>query len=265
MRRSLESLLDLVAAHGVLLARRGPEVNRGRVPPDARAPAPDALCRGAMVPGPGFEETVARIRAALATRRARPLDVPGYRPAAVLVPLLDRAAGPTVLFTRRTEHVPHHKGEVSFPGGAREPGEDAVAAALREADEEVGLAPESAEVLGVLDDVPSVYGYVVTPIVAAVRAPPDAFRASEFEVVEPFEVPLASLLDPALRRASLWDPSRVAPGLPASAFAAGLPFEDVDAATGHFRVWSFHADPERVVWGLSARVLVDLLDRAFKG
>src|SRR5512138_2038551 len=135
-----------------------------------------------------FAEVVAAIRRAIAARPPVPLDVPGFRPAAVLVALLDRPAGPTLLFTRRTEHVPSHKGEISFPGGAREPGEDARAAALREAEEEVGLAPALAEPLGTLDDVPSIARYVVTPVVAAVRAPPAAFRPAEFEVLEPFEL-----------------------------------------------------------------------------
>src|SRR5512145_2592599 len=130
-----------------------------------------------------FDDAVLRIRAALAERPPVPLEVPSFRPAAVLVPVLDRPLGPTLLFTRRTESVPAHKGEISFPGGAREPGEDAVRAALREAEEEVGLPPALVEPLGALDDVPSIARYVVTPVVAAVRAPPSAFRAAEFEVL----------------------------------------------------------------------------------
>src|SRR6266545_4274657 len=150
-----------------------------------------------------FEETVDRVRRALAERPAAALEVPGFRPAAVLVPLLDRPTGPTLLFTRRTDRVPSHKGEISFPGGAREPGEDAVRAALREADEEVGLPTEAVEPLGALDDVPSIARFVVTPVVAAIRAPPARFRTAEFEVHEPFELPLASLRDPAQRTSSL--------------------------------------------------------------
>ncbi len=220
----------------------------------------------AMVPAT-FEEAVDRIRAALAARPPVSLEVPGFRPAAVLVALLDRPAGPTVLFTRRTERVPSHKGEISFPGGAREPGEDAVRAALREAEEEVGLPPAAVEPLGALDDVPSVARFVVTPVVAAVRAPPGVFRPAEFEVHEPFELPLAALGEPTQRRNSLFDPALLPPELSVAAAqaraASRIPFEDVDPGTGHWRIWSFHADPDRVVWGLTARVLVDLLDRAF--
>jgi 8-oxo-dGTP pyrophosphatase MutT (NUDIX family) len=208
------------------------------------------------VNAPPFEEAVLRIRAALAERPPSPLDVAGFRPAAVLVPLLDRAGGPTLLFTRRTESVPSHKGEISFPGGAREPGEDAVRAALREAEEEVGLPPALAEPLGTLDDVPSIARYVVTPVVAAV-----------FEVLEPFELPLSALLEPGQRRASLFDPALLPPELPLALLRAhtSARFEEVDPATGHWKVWSFHADPARVVWGLTARIVADLLDRAFRG
>jgi 8-oxo-dGTP pyrophosphatase MutT (NUDIX family) len=210
-----------------------------------------------------FDEALARTRAALAARPPRALSVPGFRPAAVLVPLLARPGGPTLLFTRRTEKVPHHKGEISFPGGGREAGEEAVAAALREAEEEVGLDPAQVEVQGTLDDVPSIARYVVTPIVAAVRDPPRAFRPAAFEVLEPFELPLARLLDPALRQATLWDPARLPPEA-AAAVASTIEFEEVDPATGYWRVWSFHADAERVVWGLTARILADLVDRAFR-
>lgn len=215
-----------------------------------------------------FGELVERVRRALAARPPVPLEVPGFRPAAVLVALLDRPAGPTLLFTRRTERVPSHKGEISFPGGAREPGEDAVRAALREADEEVGLPPPAAEPLGALDDLPSVAGFVVTPVVAAVRAPPAVFSAAEFEVHEPFELPLAALREPSQRRSTLFDPAGLSPALAAMVDRAraaprAVPFEDVDPGTGLWRMWSFHADPDRVVWGLTARVLADLLDRAF--
>lgn len=218
-----------------------------------------------MAPPLEFDEAVRRVREALASRPAWPLDIPSFRPAAVLVPILSRPPGPTVLFTRRTQTVPHHKGEISFPGGAREPGEDAAAAALREAEEEVGLVRSRAEVLGALDDVPSIARYVVTPIVAAVRDPPDAFQPQVFEVSEPFEIPLAALLDPEIRRASYWHPGKLPKEVQAARAAARVAFEDEDPATGLWRVWSFHADADRVVWGLTARVLVDLLDRAFRG
>jgi 8-oxo-dGTP pyrophosphatase MutT (NUDIX family) len=215
------------------------------------------------MPGPTFEEAVARIQTALSARAPRALAVPGFRRAAVLAAVLSRPEGPTLLFTRRAATLPHHRGEISLPGGGLAPGEDPVAGALREAREEVGLDPAGAEVLGTQDDVPSIAGFVVTPVVAAVRVPPAAFRADPAEVDEAFELPLARLLDPALRRATLWDPASLPAEVSARLAEARLPLEDVDAETGHWRVWSFHADETRVVWGLTARVLVDLVERAF--
>jgi 8-oxo-dGTP pyrophosphatase MutT (NUDIX family) len=217
------------------------------------------------VPRPplAFDAALARILAALAHRPPRPLAIPGFRPAAVLVPVLDRPSGPSLLFTRRTDTVPHHKGEISFPGGGIEAGEDAARGALREAEEEVGLTPTGVEVVGLLDDVPSIARYVVTPVVAAVRAPPETFRAEAREVSEAFEVPLERLLDPAIRRASLWDPARLPPAAAEAVLASRARFEDVDPATGHWRVWSFEAGGGRTVWGLTARILADLVDRAF--
>ncbi|HUL61070.1 MAG TPA: CoA pyrophosphatase [Anaeromyxobacteraceae bacterium] len=212
----------------------------------------------------GFEEARARFRAA-AARPRRPLDAPGFRPAAVLVPLLRRPAGPTLLFTLRTETVPHHKGEISFPGGGRAPGEEAVAAALREAEEEVGLAPAAVEVLGALDDLPSIWGYVVTPVVAAIFDPPARFEAQAGEVVEPFEIPLARLLAPGVRRSEWWEAARLPEAIREKLLASRVAFDELDPATGRYRVWFFHAGegPERIVWGLTGRILAHLLDAAF--
>jgi 8-oxo-dGTP pyrophosphatase MutT (NUDIX family) len=134
---------------------------------------------------------------------------------------------------------------------------------MREAEEEVGLPPSGVEVLGRLDDFVSVARFVVTPVVAAVRGPPAVFAPAPGEVEEPFELPLRLLLDPDRRRASLWDPSRLPPEVVEVVREARLPFEEVDPVTGSWRIWSFHADPERVVWGLTARILKELLDRAF--
>jgi 8-oxo-dGTP pyrophosphatase MutT (NUDIX family) len=216
-------------------------------------------------PAPAFDEALARARAALEARPPRRLDIPAFRRAAVLVPLLDRREGPTLLFTRRTETVPHHKGEISFPGGGLEEGEDAVRAALREAEEEIGLVPGRVSVVGLLDDVPSPASYVVTPVLAAVRDPPETFRPAAFEVSEPFEVPLARLLDPTVRSTSLWDPARLPPALAAALLASRLALEEVDPRTGHWRMWAFDAGPGRTVWGLTARILADLVDRALVG
>jgi 8-oxo-dGTP pyrophosphatase MutT (NUDIX family) len=181
----------------------------------------------------------------------------------VLVPLLARPGGPALLFTRRADTLPHHRGEISFPGGRLEAGETAEGAALRETAEEVGLSPAAAATLGRLDDYPSIARYVVTPVVAAVPAPPAAWSPQRGEVDEVFEVPLARLLAQDVRRVSLWDPAHLPERVAAVLAETAVPFEDLDPATGHWRVHSFHADPARVVWGLTARILAGLLDRAF--
>jgi len=212
---------------------------------------------------PSFAEARDRVRAALSARPPRGLRVDGFRPAAVLVPLLRRPEGPTLLFTRRTDRVPTHKREISFPGGGAEEGEEATAAALREAQEEVGLDPASVEVLGLLDDLPSVSFYVVTPVVAAVAEPPRAFRPQAFEVLEPFEVPLSRLLDPDRRSFRLWDPESGPDALRSAVRLTRLAFEELDAVTGHHKIWSFDGGPDREIWGLTAHILKVLLDRTF--
>lgn len=119
------------------------------------------------------------------------------RPAAVLVPVVERDNGLTVLFTRRTAHLNDHAGQISFPGGRTEPGDASAAeTALREAAEEIGLAASRVEVLGELHQYVTVTGYRVTPVVGLVTPPLD-LRPDEFEVAEVFEVPLEFLIDPA--------------------------------------------------------------------
>lgn len=127
----------------------------------------------------------------------RPAEEASLRPAAVLVPLVQRPAGLTVLLTQRTDHLNNHAGQVSFPGGRLEdddPGPEACA--LRETEEETGLSPDRVEILGRLDDYVTVTGFRVVPVVALVTSP-FTLTPDPFEVAEVFEVPLAFLLDPA--------------------------------------------------------------------
>jgi 8-oxo-dGTP pyrophosphatase MutT (NUDIX family) len=118
-------------------------------------------------------------------------------PAAVLVPLINREDGLTVLFTERSGDLPDHPGQISFPGGRVEPGDaDTGIAALREAEEEVGLKRERVTLLGRLEPYETVTGYRVTPVVGWVE-PPFEIKADPVEVADVFEVPLAFLLEPA--------------------------------------------------------------------
>ncbi len=118
-------------------------------------------------------------------------------PAAVLVPLVNQPQGVTVLLTQRTVHLHDHAGQISFPGGrVDEADADRVATALREAAEEIGIAPTAVEVIGSLPewDIPT--GFRVTPVVGWIE-PPLQLSPDSFEVADVFEVPLAFFLDPA--------------------------------------------------------------------
>ncbi len=209
-----------------------------------------------------FDQASRRIRAALAARQPRSVALEGYRRAAVLVPLLRRAEGATVLLTRRTERLRQHRGEIAFPGGHVEAGEAPGAAALREAREEVALEPDRVEIAGQLDDRPSVTGFIVTPVVGLVADPPSTFRAEEREVHEVFEVPLARFVGPDAARCEWWDASRLPPGTPVRPLA-DLAADEVDAAARRYRVWFFDVAADRIVWGLTARVVKELVERAF--
>jgi 8-oxo-dGTP pyrophosphatase MutT (NUDIX family) len=122
------------------------------------------------------------------------------RAAAVLVGLVDRGAGEQALLTRRTEGLRHHGGQISFPGGRIEASDaDPVAAALREATEEIGLHPAQASVLGYLDPLSTITGFHVYPVVAQI-APDFVAQRDPSEVEEVFEVPLSFLLEPANAR-----------------------------------------------------------------
>lgn len=121
---------------------------------------------------------------------------PQLRPAAVLVGIIPRITGAAVLLTRRTDSLRHHAGQVSFPGGSIEAGDaHPAAAALREAQEEVGLLPEQAQALGYLDPLHTLTGFRVLPTVVLVD-PAFSPQPDPQEVADVFEVPMALLMDP---------------------------------------------------------------------
>jgi len=134
------------------------------------------------------------------TARIRHLFPASPRPAAVLVPLVERPDELTVLLTYRSRHLPHHAGQISFPGGALEAVDaDPESAALRETEEEVGLSRGFVDVVGRLPDHVVISGFQVTPVVALVR-PGFELRPDPTEVSAVFEAPLRHLFDPATHR-----------------------------------------------------------------
>jgi 8-oxo-dGTP pyrophosphatase MutT (NUDIX family) len=121
-------------------------------------------------------------------------------PAAVLIPVINRAGMPTVMFTQRTAHLHDHAGQISFPGGRKDPGDvDAADTALRETEEETGLPRDRVEILGSIPDYSTGTGFLVTPVVGWIESPA-AYKPDPFEVAEVFEVPLSFLLDPRNHR-----------------------------------------------------------------
>lgn len=158
-----------------------------------------------------------------------------WRPASVLLPLITRP-DPTVLLTKRTEQLHDHAGQVSFPGGGREPhDQDPVATALRETHEEIGLDPAQVEVAGFLRGYLTISGYAVTPVIGLVK-PGFDLRVDPLEVAEVFEVPVAFLADPRNREVQTRE----------------LGGEQVG-----FYLYRFQG---QTIWGATAAMLVNFLD-----
>jgi 8-oxo-dGTP pyrophosphatase MutT (NUDIX family) len=137
-----------------------------------------------------------RLREALSRRHKSPLEHAGRTPSAVLVPLFAKLGEYYILFTKRTDKVREHKGQISFPGGGRHEGDKAALnTALRECTEEIGLAPGDVRVLGELDDaLTTTSNYIITPFVALIPYP-YPFKMDGWEVEEIIEVPVAALLE----------------------------------------------------------------------
>lgn len=135
-----------------------------------------------------------RLRGILAQRPAVEIHAPQHRRACVLIPLIRKNGGWSLLFTRRSENLAAHSGQVAFPGGAVEEGESLESAAVREAEEEVGIPARSVELVGRLDDLVTHSGFLVAPFVGLIHEPIE-YVLQEAEVVEVFEVPVDALLD----------------------------------------------------------------------
>jgi 8-oxo-dGTP pyrophosphatase MutT (NUDIX family) len=177
-------------------------------------------------------EVSARLRARSRTESADARE--GLRRAGVLVPLFVRDAKLWVLLTRRTESVEHHRGQISFPGGGEEEGdEDLYAAALRETEEELAIATTDVVPLGSLSPIVTVTNFYVEPYVAAVPQP-YVWRPAEAEIAEVIEAPLAALMDPAI-----------------------LEHKPMPGREGKILFYHFG---KHVIWGATARILSELLD-----
>lgn len=174
-----------------------------------------------------------RLRARLTERTWVPVAEPGeLRAAAVLIPLVVRDGRVGVVFTERAAGLRDHSGQVSFPGGKRDPEDrSATVTALREADEELGLQPASVEILGRIDEQITITNFRVTPVVGLVAAPPTSWRPSP-EVAEVFEVDLLHLADPTV-------------------FA-------LVTMRGH-EVHTYRPGP-RYIWGVTGRIVSSFLD-----
>jgi 8-oxo-dGTP pyrophosphatase MutT (NUDIX family) len=176
------------------------------------------------------------VRAALAGHRPRTFAHQGLRPAAVLLPLYERNGEETLLFTRRTDNLEHHRGEISFPGGARHPEDpDLETTALRETEEEMGIAAADVELLGRLDDCYSVHGYHVVPFVG-VFPWPYPFRINRDEIAAVIEVPVAALRDPAIFSTEDWQ------------------------HRGRTHPVHFYRYGDHAIWGLTAAMLKQFLE-----
>lgn len=141
------------------------------------------------------DAALGRLREILARHVSIAIDAPDLRRACVLIPIIRSARGWSLLLTRRAENLASHSGQIAFPGGGVEAGESLQDAAIREAEEEVGIPAAHIELIGRLDDLITNSGYLVAPFIGVVDEPIDyVIQASE--VVEAFEVPVDALLDP---------------------------------------------------------------------
>jgi 8-oxo-dGTP pyrophosphatase MutT (NUDIX family) len=161
------------------------------------------------------------------------------RPAAVLIPIIERSSGLSVLFTRRADHLARHAGQVSFPGGRiGDDDDDAVTAALRETEEEVGLPRSFVEVRGELDRYETGTGFAIQPFVGLVR---EGFelRIDASEVAEAFEVPFAFLMDRANHK------------------------QETANWQGRERRYYAMQYERHYIWGATAGILVNLYERLY--
>jgi 8-oxo-dGTP pyrophosphatase MutT (NUDIX family) len=182
-------------------------------------------------------DLVPRLARSIEARTRRMLTGEGRTRAAVLVPLVPVGDAIHLLFIRRATDLPHHRGQIAFPGGRQEPGDASfVETALREAHEEIGLRPGDVRVLGTLDDIETMTSrFLITPVVG-VTPYPYAWAPDPREVDHVFTVPLTTLLAPDAERRETWD------------------FDGTAVPIDHFPVAG------QVIWGATHRITRNLLD-----
>ena len=179
---------------------------------------------------------VDQIRTILSSRKRRVIEHPPFSHAAVLVPLFKKGEDCHLLFTKRSDQVKYHKGEISFPGGVvDEEDVELINTALREADEEIGLKKSDVQILGILDDIVTITQFIVTPIVGLFPYP-YPFKVSEVEIAELIEVPLSSLL----REKSFSEKEMIRGGQKEIVYA--------------------YQYEKHIIWGATARILKQFLD-----
>jgi 8-oxo-dGTP pyrophosphatase MutT (NUDIX family) len=177
-----------------------------------------------------------KIKEILACRGKACIEDPRLKRAAVLIPLFKKEGEYHILFTRRTDQVEHHKGQISFPGGRQDKEDkDLLATALREAWEEMGIEKKDVRILGELDDICTVTDFCVSPFVALIPYP-YPFEVNPHEIQEVIEVPLSALLDERRFRQELHERDG-----------------------GPFRVY-FYQHKDHTITGATARILKQLLD-----
>jgi len=163
------------------------------------------------------------------------LSIDGFHRAGVLVPVILRGGETDLLFTRRTDHVETHKGQISFPGGMRDEGDtDIIQTSLREAEEELGIGPSLIDVRGILDDLAVPSGFIITPVVGILSGLPP-LAPNPREVAEAFTVPLGFFCSPGSGRSELRD-----------------------FRGGKREVW-FYQYAEHTIWGATAMIVRSLL------
>jgi len=177
-----------------------------------------------------------RLRQVLSQRQKGRIVDAKLAPSAVLVPIYYKQEQYYILFTKRTERVKEHKGQISFPGGAYQDGDETlVNTALRECAEEIGLMPHQVEVLGELDDTTTeTSGYIISPFVAFIPWPYQ-FRVN-WETEEIIDVPISALLD------------------------KGCSHQETKVIDGQAVTSYFYHYQQRVIWGATARILNQFLD-----